>query len=57
MDLSALSRAQVMSLPPDELALRMLRTITTGEQRTGFFFGKDRVISPDVVDREIPPAA
>jgi len=52
MDLSALSRAHVMSLPPDELALRMLRAISAGEQRTGFFFGKDRVITPDVVDRE-----
>jgi hypothetical protein len=41
-----------MSLPPDELALRMLRAITAGEQRASFFFGKDRVISPSVADRE-----
>jgi uncharacterized protein (TIGR02391 family) len=41
-----------MSLPPDELALRMLRAITAGEQREGFFFGKDRVINPNVGDRE-----
>jgi uncharacterized protein (TIGR02391 family) len=52
MDLSALSREHVMSLPPDELALRMLRAVSAGEQRAGFFFGKDRVISPTVVDRE-----
>lgn len=46
MDLSTLSRSVVTSLPPDELALRLLQAITSGEDRRGFFFGKDRVITP-----------
>jgi len=32
--------------------LRVLRAITAGESRNRFFFGKDRVISRDVTDRE-----
>jgi hypothetical protein len=37
MDLSSISAAQVMSLPPDELGVRMLRAITAGEDRNGLF--------------------
>lgn len=41
-----------MALPPDEMALRLLRAITGGEGRQGIFFGKDRVIPPAADDRE-----
>ncbi|GAC1526343.1 MAG: hypothetical protein NVS2B6_13820 [Thermoleophilaceae bacterium] len=50
MDLSSLGRDAVLALPPDELALRLLRAITAGENRVGFFSGKDRVITPGGVD-------
>jgi len=53
MDLSSLTRDNVLALPPDEMALRLLRAITAGENRAGFFFGKDRVITPaDADDRD-----
>jgi len=42
VDLSNLTDDAVRSLPPDELALRLLRAIADGEDRRGFFFGKDR---------------
>src|SRR3954469_6246161 len=50
VDLSSLTRDVVVALPPDEMALRLLRAITAGENRSGFFFGKDRVITPGGVD-------
>ncbi len=46
MNLSTLTEQLVQALPPDELALRLLRAITNGETRRGFYFGKDRVITP-----------
>jgi uncharacterized protein (TIGR02391 family) len=46
MELSSVTREAVFGLPPDELALRLLRAIVAGESRDGFFFGKDRVIEP-----------
>ena len=46
MNLSSLTEQLVEALPPDELALRLLRAITDGETPRGFFFGKDRVITP-----------
>ncbi|MBA2261965.1 MAG: TIGR02391 family protein [Solirubrobacterales bacterium] len=46
MNLSSLTEQLVLALPPDELALRVLRAITDGETARGFFFGKDRVITP-----------
>jgi uncharacterized protein (TIGR02391 family) len=53
VDLASISRESAMALPSDELAVRLLRAITSGESREGFFFGKDRVISPTGTDVEL----
>src|SRR5438093_6692038 len=48
MDLSSLTPSLVSDLPADELAVRVLVAITAEENPAGFFFGKDRVIHPDM---------